>query len=663
MHPFVPLVLLVALILPTTATGDITSANVASLVPRWTFDGGGVTGGAIIRDGRLYVGTWTSRVFALDPATGAEIWQRQVGGGISGRLAVLDDGGVCYGTLGAGVGCLDGATGAVRWQTNLTEPAPGAVWSAPIAANGRLFVGVASQNDAPCTRGRLVALDLADGHELWRFYTVPETVCSADTAIENCVLDAACGNGGTCVKGIGGGVTATPALDPTGEWVYMNTVGCYTFPSIGESDSVFKIEASTGNVSWRRRVNDPEQFKACDSTGADCRDDADCGGTTCTEKAAWHDFGFLNAPLRIEVPDGNGTKVLIVAASKNGTLYAFDEATGDDAWKNVVRATPISPGFAGFGLFNGAITFAEGKIFAALYFMLPGRVCSNDARKGCTRDDDCTPGVCPPENKHLMAFDPTTGAIIWQEEIGRSWSHVAVANGIVYAGTEANDPQTGASWVYAHDAATGARLATFPIPDTSPARPAITSDSVYVGYGVGGGGITAFSLCPNGTVDAGETCDGGSAGTACCTAACTLQPAGETCDDADACTTGDQCGSDGTCAGAVTTIEQVGCSLDAFTTSPCGDESLPSGLAKAIARLTARTERLIGKAMTLSGRGKTERAEKLRTRAQKTLDVIGIKADRAADASKESKRISAECLAALDALVASRRAMLAAIVF
>ena len=63
----------------------------------------------------------------------------------------------------------------------------------------------------------------------------------------------------------------------------------------------------------------------------DCGVDADCGvGETCKDKAAYHDFGFLNGPMRIEVPDGvGGTKPLIVSASKNGTLYAFDEATGD----------------------------------------------------------------------------------------------------------------------------------------------------------------------------------------------------------------------------------------------------------------------------------------------------------------------------------------------
>src|SRR4029453_12747046 len=160
-------------------------------------------------------------------------------------------------------------------------------------------------------------------------------------------------------------------------------------------------------------------------------------GLTCVTKSAYHDFGFLNGPIQIQVPDGlGGTKTLIVSASKNGTLYAFEEPTGMIAWTNVVRATPVSPGFAGFGLFNGAIAYADGRIFAALNALAPSRVCSNDAHRGCSSDAQCeNGGTCPPEGKHLKAFDATTGQQVWEEEIGRSWAHAPVRTGAVFART------------------------------------------------------------------------------------------------------------------------------------------------------------------------------------------------------------------------------------
>src|SRR6185369_9514745 len=273
----------------------------------------------VARDGRLYVGSWSARVLALDTQTGAELWSRQVGGSVPGRVLPLDDGGVCYGTLSGEVGCLDGATGAVRWQKAYDDPLQGVVWSTPTASNGTLFVGIAGLADNPCSRGRLLALDLATGDEKWRLYTIPEKVCHTDTSIA-CTSDGDCPANGPCEIGRGAGVTAQPVVDPTGQWVYMNTVGCYTFPSIGDSDSMFKVAASDGKVEWKQRVSQPEQFGTCQNdTSVDCGLDADCGVGTCNKKTVYHDFGFLNGPLRIEVPDGlGGTRVLIVSASKNG---------------------------------------------------------------------------------------------------------------------------------------------------------------------------------------------------------------------------------------------------------------------------------------------------------------------------------------------------------
>jgi hypothetical protein len=253
---------------------------------------------------------------------------------------------------------------------------------------------------------------------------------------------------------------------------------------------------------------------------------------------------------------------LVIAGSKNGTLYAFDDADGDIAWKNAVRVEPISPGFAGFGFFNGAIRYVDGWIYAATNTVVPSRVCSNDARKGCSDDATCAPGgTCPPEREHLLRFDATNGEIDWTAEIGRSWSSVQVDDGVVYAGTEDTKGDTDHSWVYAHDATTGERLATFTVPNRSEARAAVAGDTLFVGFGLASGGIRAFSLCTNGTVDPGEECDPAASAT-CCSDACTFMPTGNGCDDGDACTSGDTCGAGGACAGTHATIDEVGCALD-----------------------------------------------------------------------------------------------------
>ncbi len=58
----------------------------------------------------------------------------------------------------------------------------------------------------------------------------------------------------------------------------------------------------------------------------------------------------------------------------------------------------------------------------------------------------------------------------------------------------------------------------------------------------------AFSLCGDGNLDPGEECDDTNllAGD-CCSASCTFEPAGASCDDGDACTASDQCDGAGAC--------------------------------------------------------------------------------------------------------------------
>src|SRR5262249_48887837 len=54
-------------------------------------------------------------------------------------------------------------------------------WASPTVIGNMVLMGIASHNDAPCTRGTLIAYNLDDGTELWRQHTVPERVCYDDT--------------------------------------------------------------------------------------------------------------------------------------------------------------------------------------------------------------------------------------------------------------------------------------------------------------------------------------------------------------------------------------------------------------------------------------------------------------------------------------------------
>lgn len=485
--------------------------NASELQVKWVFSlnellggpAGGVTSTPTVGNGLVYVTTWTASVYALDPEDGSIVWSFTAPPAILGfqSSATLTADGRLLVALGTGnVYCFDALAGDVLWVNDIRIPREDHIWASPQVANGRVFVGIASLSDVPCTLGRLVALDLDTGEVLWNVQTVPDRICRNDTAIV-CEDDTGCGEGGECIAARGAGVTATVAVDPTGELVYMNTVGCYTYPSIGDSDSIFKIEAGTGEVIWKNRVQSPEQFSACDNDGSiDCRSDADCNGGSCETKGAYHDFGFLNGPLLIDTSVGKGEEAtFVVSGSKDGTLYALSPNDGSIAWTNVVQPTPITPGFAGFGLFNGAIGYADQRIHAALNALIPPRVCENNHAMGCNSDAQCGDGICLPRPEHLAAFSPTDGALLWSDEIQPSWSSVGIANGLVFTGTNQvieDDEGNAVSYYYVYDAATGDRLNTFEIPAQSASGASIVDGTVYFGYGIFGdvGGVVALSL-------------------------------------------------------------------------------------------------------------------------------------------------------------------------
>ncbi len=450
--------------------------NVVNLELKWDTDlakleGGnvGTTATPAFGNQTLFVPASNGKLYVLAAGTGTVKWTFAAGGSMQGSATLTADGRVLFGNSRADVYCLNMHTGKLLWMKSVGDAADH-IWGAPTIANNRAFVGIASHTDNPCTPGRLVALDLDTGDLLWNHRNVPEQICDNDTRVA-CETDNDC-NGGTCIRAIGAGVTATSATDASGDFVYMNSVGCYTFPSVGDSDSMFKIDAATGEVLWKNRVQPPEQIGFCAADSSiDCGNDSFCApGDMCTEKSAYHDFGFLNGPMLIDADDGvGGRRPLVVSGSKDGTLYAFNPDNGQIVWKRVVVETPVSPGFAGFGLFNGAIAFANDTIYAALYFTIP---------------------QVPRTIKHLMAFSDVDGHTVWEDDIGISWSHVTLANGLLFAGTQA------ANELYIYDALSGQRLRTIQMPATVVGGVTVVDGRIYVPYGLNSsaGGVQAWGL-------------------------------------------------------------------------------------------------------------------------------------------------------------------------
>ena len=119
-----------------------------------------ITGGPVLGQHLLYVGTAEGELVALDPKTGHEKWVRQLSSSID-ALPVLSSGGLFVRTLDGHLYALKPDTGATIWQ--VTHLAPGlALQGEPpvlVAGDG---VFVAWEN------GQLEALHLKNGQLAWR---------------------------------------------------------------------------------------------------------------------------------------------------------------------------------------------------------------------------------------------------------------------------------------------------------------------------------------------------------------------------------------------------------------------------------------------------------------------------------------------------------------
>ncbi len=115
----------------------------------------------VIAGGRLYVGTLAGRLYAIDVASGRDVWTGETGS------AVLHTGCVTPGGLVV-VGCADGTVQAFSANPGVGSPARqwsfatgAAVWNSPLPWDGAVFIGSRD--------GKLYALDEATGRPKWKY--------------------------------------------------------------------------------------------------------------------------------------------------------------------------------------------------------------------------------------------------------------------------------------------------------------------------------------------------------------------------------------------------------------------------------------------------------------------------------------------------------------
>ncbi|HEV7716365.1 MAG TPA: PQQ-dependent dehydrogenase, methanol/ethanol family, partial [Steroidobacteraceae bacterium] len=439
----------------------------------------------LVIDGVMYVTSAWSKVFALNAATGEQIWayDPKVPGewgvnaccDVANRGVAAWNGKVFVGTLDGRLIALDAATGKPVWeQLTVDRNFRYTITGAPRVVKGKVIIGNGGAEMG--VRGYITAYDAETGKMAWRFFTVPG---DPSKGFESPALEKAASTWtGEWWKGGGGGtVWDSMVFDPKLDLLYIGTGNGSPWdrkrrsPEGGDNlylSSIVAIRPDTGEYVWHYQT---------------------------TPGDSW-DFTATQPLMLADLQIGDSVRKVIMQVPKNGFFYVLDRGTGELISAKAVVTTTWAAEVdlkTGRPVENPAARYGEtGKPFVSLpgpmgahswqpmsYSPLTKLVYLpiNDAAfvyipdKGYRATPlsfnvgvDFGAGALPEDDKalaqikagtkgHLAAWDPVAQKEVWRVDFDHPWNGgtLATAGDLVFAGS-------GMGEIVAYKADTGAKL-------------------------------------------------------------------------------------------------------------------------------------------------------------------------------------------------------------
>ncbi|MFA5582097.1 MAG: PQQ-binding-like beta-propeller repeat protein [Paracoccaceae bacterium] len=461
---------------------------------------------AVGGDGRMFFPDAAGGIWAVDTETADVIWSAKVQdftGNERGNIrssAVYTDGMVIMGDRnGANILALDAESGDLLWQTDIDDHPNALVTGSPVAHDGRVYFGVSSLGayedvDGKLQsnfRGSVVGLDLSNGQEVWRFYTIPE-------------------NNGALDSWSGGAVISSVAIDEERGTIYLHGDHYYSqpddviacmhaapndwdascYPDDALANALVAADIDTGEVKWSYTASGAEAYEiACGEIPNIAYQIPVGHDRMCPPLGDWVNWGFaVGSPNLFTAEIDGETRDLVGVAQKSGFYWVFDADSGEIVWVKWVG--PYSePG----GLAQGAAFDGERLYISVANFEFTPHFIGKAGCIGGICGDDAAPeaGATPIWGGSWAALDPATGDLIWQTAEpanARVYGSPVVANGVVFAGSMAAEGDQ----MFALDAETGEILWRFAAGGSAKANPAVVDGRVYWGSG-----FTLFGGVPN----------------------------------------------------------------------------------------------------------------------------------------------------------------------
>ena len=304
----------------------INTSNVERLGFAWTYDLGAPRRGQeatpIVVDGVMYTSGTFGYVYALDAATGRELWRydpkpdyraaRNPCCDLVNRGVALWKGRVYVAAVDGMLHAIDAKTGQRVWKvdTIVDHALPYSSTGAPIIAGDKVVIGNSgSDMGRDGVRGYVAAYHADSGQFVWRFWTVPP---APGKAFEHPELAAAAKTwdpkrppssqgGGTAWDGF--------AYDPELDLVYFGTANAapYDLSVVGKGQfdalytaSILAVHGKTGRLAWHYQTTPHDEY----------------------------DFDAVQKLVLSDLSVNGQNRKVIMQASKNGYFYVIDRANG-----------------------------------------------------------------------------------------------------------------------------------------------------------------------------------------------------------------------------------------------------------------------------------------------------------------------------------------------
>jgi PQQ-dependent dehydrogenase (methanol/ethanol family) len=405
----------------------------------------------VVVDGVIYYTRSPNQVYAVDAATGRELWRFHhametapylcCGTANRGVAAYRDR--IYVATLDAHLIALNKRTGDVIWDIEIDDPAQGySETMAPLAVKGKIIIG--SSGTEFGIRGFVDAYDWETGRRLWRFWTIPSPqqggwwgkwsshTSLGDSLPRNIARERADSARFTdSWRRGGGGVWMTPSYDAERNELYVGVgnpaPAVYDRSRPGDNlytCSIVALDLDTGQLHWYYQMLPHDMW------------DTDASSP------------IVMADLQI----GDSVVPVVMHAAKTGWVYTLDRRNGhllnrsqpfvpmDDPF-----ARPTQKGEVHFPVAHGGDPWAppayspETGLLYVLGKHVPSIVKVDSKQPMGPAQVGGEILQADPHNQWgtFTAIDPRTGQIRWQRQAARPLSYsgvLATASGLVLYG-------------------------------------------------------------------------------------------------------------------------------------------------------------------------------------------------------------------------------------